>query len=477
MRLTSGVVVMATIAALAGTGAAATGAAGTESRAAANGAPRSAVTTWAARPGELLPSVATNPLIQGGWPAPTSIADCLKSAKVRCYSPQQYQVAYDVGPLYARGITGKGETIAIVESFGSPTIRHDLGVFDQQWNLPNPTLNIYTIGKIPAFNPKSQEMIAWAQETSLDVEYAHALAPGATIDLVESPVPETEGLQGFPAIVGAEQELINLNKVDVISQSFGATEDTLPGFATRDFSTLAEMRASFSDAAAHNVTVLAASGDSGSTAPGPDSVTLLKHRAVSWPASDPLVTAVGGTQLTLAQSGTRTAPDSVWDDSYGASGGGESQIFAQPSYQVGVTSVTGDHRGVPDIGMSAAVNGAAWTYGSYSGSRDGWQLFGGTSESTPLFAGIVALADQLAGHRLGDINPALYTLGARGDPAQTGIVPVTSGGNSFGGVAGYRAAPGYSLTDGWGTVDAAAFVPALANYAPQQPVLLRMVSG
>jgi subtilase family serine protease len=421
---------------------------------------------------ELIPAVATAPMLDINAPSPLSVQACLTDVNVRCYSPVQYQAAYNLARLYKRGINGKGETIAIIESYGSPTIRHDLGVFDKQWGLPDPTLNIFTTGQIPAFDAKNQEMLVWAQETSLDVEYAHALAPGATIDLVETSVPETEGLQGIPQIVQAEQSLIDREKPAVISQSFGATEDTLPGFATGDFSALTPMRTAFTDAQAHHITMLAASGDTGATAPGPDGVTLYRHQAVSWPASDPLVTAVGGTQLTLNQSGTRTAPDAVWSDSFGASGGGLSAVFARPLFQSGVASVTGDHRGVPDIAMAAAVDGAAWTYGSYQDAKDGWQLFGGTSEATPLFAGIVALADQLAGHPLGDINPALYALGAQQDPASTGIVPVTTGTNSFGGVPGFAGQTGYSLAVGWGTINAAVFVPALVNWKPTAPVLL-----
>jgi subtilase family serine protease len=125
--------------------------------------------------------------------------------------------------------------------------------------------------------------------------------------------------------------------------------------------------------------------------------------------------------------------------------------------------------------MSAAVSGAAWTYESFDGTKNAWSLFGGTSEAAPLFAGIIALADQVAGHPLGDINTALYALGAENDPAQTGIDPVTNGDNSFDGVAGYKAGSGYTLADGWGTVNAAVFVPALAHYAPPLPVLLRVL--
>jgi subtilase family serine protease len=126
---------------------------------------------------------------------------------------------------------------------------------------------------------------------------------------------------------------------------------------------------------------------------------------------------------------------------------------------------------VPDISMSAAVNGGCWVYMSFAGiespgvSDPGWYIFGGTSEASPIFSGIVALANQVAGHRLGLINPGLYLLGAlhhAGVPG-TGIVDVTSGNNSFGGVTGFNAAPGYNLATGWGTIDAAQFVPAIAR--------------
>jgi subtilase family serine protease len=117
--------------------------------------------------------------------------------------------------------------------------------------------------------------------------------------------------------------------------------------------------------------------------------------------------------------------------------------------------------------MTAAVNGSAWVYWSFAGTGGaGWELVGGTSEATPIFAGVVALADQLAGRRLGWINPDLYILGALSQHSnlQTGIVDVTAGNNSFGGVAGYHAAPGYEVASGRGTIDAYKFVHALARF-------------
>ena len=414
-----------------------------------------------------IPAVAGAPVIRLGSPNPLSTAQCLSAIKLRCYSPVQYRVAYDLGPLYSAGITGKDRTIVIVDWFGSPTIRHDLQVFDKQWGFPNPTLNILSYGNLPKFRPGDATMDGWAEETTLDVEYAHAIAPGAKILLVETPIAETEGVTGFPDMMEAEQWVVDHNLGDVISQSFGATENTFPGFSRSSYSSLSSLRYAFADAARQHVTVLAASGDSGATNDEADGATLYPYRAVSWPSSDPLVTSVGGTQLLLAQDGNRIQPDQVWNDTFGASGGGVSSIFTRPSYQDGVTAVVGNRRGTPDISMSAAVTGGCWVYESFEPSGASWEILGGTSEATPIFAGIVALADQVAGHRLGNINPPLYTLGrvnqVSSDPLRTGIVAVTSGSNSYGRVAGYNAAPGYNLASGWGTVDAARFVPALAH--------------
>jgi subtilase family serine protease len=414
-----------------------------------------------------IPAGAGAPVIRLGSPDPLSTAQCLSASKLRCYSPVQYRVAYDLGPLYSAGITGKDRTIVIVDSFGSPTIRHDLQVFDKQWGFPNPTLDILTYGKLPKFRPGDATMDGWAEETTVDVEYAHAIAPGAKILLVETPTAETEGVAGFPDMMKAEQWVIDHNLGDVISQSFGATENTFLGFSRSNYSSLRGLRYAFADAARQHVTVLAASGDSGATNDEADGATPYPYRAVSWPSSDPLVTSVGGTQLLLAQDGNRIQPDRVWNDTYGASGGGVSSIFTRPSYQDGVTAVVGNRRGTPDISMSAAVNGGCWVYESFEPSGAGWEILGGTSEATPIFAGIVALADQVAGHRLGNINPALYTLGGlsqvSSEAFRTGIVDVTSGSNSYGQVGGYNATPGYDLASGWGTIDAARFVPALAR--------------
>ncbi len=395
-------------------------------------------------------------------PTPTSV--CESELGIACYGPTQLRSAYDTAPLYAAGITGKGRTILIVDSFGSPTIQHDLDVFDAQYGIPNTKVEIVKYGNVPAFDPTNPDQVGWAQETSLDVEYSHAMAPGAHIILAETPVAETEGVTGLPEMMNVEKELIDQNRIDVVTQSFGATENTFPGVDQGNFSSIQNLRYAYLAALRHGTTVLASSGDDGVTNAEADGATLYTYPVNSWPSSDPLVTSVGGTQLNLNDNGVRLSPDVVWNDGYGAGGGGLSQVFGRPFYQVGVRGIVGNHRGTPDISMSAAVNGGVWVYYTFVGAASPWHIFGGTSEASPLFSGVVALADQAAGHRLGLLNPALYFDGAlsRFLGTRTGLVDVTSGDNSFGGVTGYPALTGYDLASGWGTVDAAKFVRALA---------------
>ncbi|KDN86505.1 S53 family peptidase [Kitasatospora cheerisanensis] len=397
-----------------------------------------------------------------GRVAPISTSDCVSQIGIHCYSPLQYRQAYNLDPLYRQGVTGKGRTIVIVDSFGSPTIQHDLEVFDKQWGIPDTQVEVVKWGDVPPFDPTNGEHTGWAGETTLDVEYAHAVAPDAHIVLVETGVAETEGVTGLPEMMDAEKSIVQHRDVDVISQSFGATENTFPGFDKGDFKSIESLRYAFRFAAAKDVTVLAASGDNGATDAMENGSDLYPYRVNSWPSADPLVTSIGGTQLTLDNDGRRTAPDKVWHDDYGAAGGGVSAVFDRPWYQAGVAGVTGNHRGTPDISMSAAVDGAAWTYESYDPTRVGWHLTGGTSEATPIFSGIVALADQLAGHRLGQLNPRLYALAAL-PPQWSGITDVTEGDNSWDAVTGYKAVKGYDLASGLGTVDANRFVHSLAG--------------
>ena len=396
--------------------------------------------------------------------SPPTTSFCLANFGFHCYQPFQLEKAYGLNALHNAGIDGRGSTILIVDSFGSPTIVNDLQKFDQTFGLPDPpSFQIrQDAGPVPPFDPTNGDMRSWAAETSLDVEWSHVFAPGARIVLEETPTDETEGVQGFPEIVAAENYAINHGIGDVISQSFGATEQTFPNAQA-----LLNLRGSFMNAARHHVTVLASSGDTGATNYKLNLSDLYPFPVNSWPSSDPLVTSMGGTMLNLDDNGNRLSPDVVWNDSSGATGGGLSAVFDRPGFQSGVKKVTGDRRGTPDISMSSACDGGVDYYRSFTASRAAspWGVVCGTSEASPEFAGIIAMADQLAHHRLGDIHSTLYRLGRH--PAESGIVDVTSGNNSFAGVTGFNALPGYDLTTGWGTIDASKFVPALARAADQ----------
>ena len=220
---------------------------------------------------------------------PPTLAQCEANFKVACYGPIQIEKAYDLPPLYASGITGKGQTIVIVDSYGSPTIGHDLAVFDKAYGLPAPPsfTVIQPAGPVPLYQADPSRE-GWAGETNLDVEYSHAIAPDANILLVETPTSENEGTTGFPQIVQAEEYVIDHHLGGVISQSFSATENTFPSTQS-----LLALRGAYTDAAANNVTVLAASGDSGAA-------DVRTHGAyydipvTSWPDSDPAGDRGGG---------------------------------------------------------------------------------------------------------------------------------------------------------------------------------------
>ena len=413
---------------------------------------------------------------------PSTTAECEQSMQIACYNAVQVQQAYNLPALYSRGITGKGATIVIVDPYGSPTIGSDLRTFDRAEGVPNPpSLRIIRpVGRVPAFNANDANMVGWASETTLDVEYAHTIAPGARILLVETPGGGKTGTVSMDQIVTAEKYVIRHHLGSVISQSFVATEQSISSAAIRS------LRGAYQAAYSGHVTVLAGSGDSGATGFQSNQQSYYTYPVTSWPASDPLVTAVGGTRLNLGASGNRNSADTVWNDTYShtanqlvngdngpnplAAGGGKSVVFGRPSYQDGVRGVVGSRRGVPDISMSAACTGAVNVYQSFGGQPVGWYALCGTSEATPMFAGIVALAAQVAGHPLGLINPALYKMAAE---HSRGIVSVRSGNTTVsfrqGGrshtVHGFGARSGYNLAAGLGTVNGQYFVPELARLA------------
>jgi subtilase family serine protease len=480
----------------------------------AGGAAAPAAVPAAAAAVQVVPFSSGHILAAGKMSQPPTTAQCETDFGIACYQAFQLQRAYNLAPLFAKGIEGQGQTIVIVDAFGSPSIAADLKTFDAQMGLPNPpSFKVITPAGPITTTPKTctttysptgpdlcSDFYGWTDETSLDVEWSHVMAPKANILLVETPMTETEGVTGFPQIVEAENYVVNHHLGDVITQSFGANEQTFtsPG-------QIYSLRSAYVNAAQHGVTVLAASGDQGSTSdvcdpssgcanPG-DLACCSSTRTISWPPSDPLVTAVGGTQLQLNAQGVRTAPDSVWHDlsstvgvtgpvyTWGSSGGGRSAVFSRPQFQNSVAGIVGGSLGTPDIAMSAAVNGAVDFYDTTDPGVAGWAIVGGTSEASPLFSGVVALADQVAGHKLGDLNPALYAMGKAG--ARSGIVPISNGTNSYTfcvaadiqsngscassadlvTVPGSQANGSYNDATGWGTVNAALFVPTLARAA------------
>jgi subtilase family serine protease len=414
-------------------------------------------------------------ILAGGRTAqPPTLQYCQTKYGIDCYGPPQIEQAYNMKPLYRAGLNGAGKTIVIVDSYGSPTIQSDLQTFDQAYGLPAPPhFDIITPDGPVTQNENDPTTQGWGYETTLDVEYAHTMAPGANILLVETPVAETEGIVGIPQMVEAENYVIDHHLGDVITQSWGATEQTFTSPQQ-----LLGQRSAYLNALAHDVSVLASSGDTGAANYEFDGSDLYPFPTIGWPASDPLVTAVGGLQLHLNQYGVRTQPDNVWNDPASvcsqpcAGGGGLSSVFGRPFYQDRVRYVVGDRRGMPDVSLNAAVSSAVNIYLSFVPNMPGfWQPIAGTSEASPLFSGIVAVADQAAHHDLGLLNPRLYGLGdgflspindiTRGNNTVTWVQPST--GQTIT-VQGYNATRGYDLASGLGEPNGAALVLALAGF-------------
>jgi len=354
-------------------------------------------------------------------------------------------VAYSVQSLIERGFTGKGQTIVDIVSFGSPTLQQDMDVFDKQFGLPPITIKVMSPLGTKPFNPAVKNMPGWAEETTLDVQIIHAIAPDAGIVVLTSPVDETEGTIGLPEFLKLEQYALTNHLGNIISQSFGASEVTLNGAAGRQ--EIQKWDAFFKQATTQQgITFFASSGDGGATDYADLQATKLSPVATtSFPTDDPWVTSVGGTAL--ERNGT-AFQETAWS----MSGGGFSSFFATPSYQQNlpatVQNLLNHRRGVPDIaGDADPATGLAF----YSGGQ--WNLAGGTSASAPLWAGIMAIANQMAGQPLGFINPALYKLAATSSYAQD-FHDITTGNNSVDSgvkVKGYPAVPGWDPVTGLGT--------------------------
>jgi subtilase family serine protease len=396
--------------------------------------------------------------IYAGKPQAGTTFSCQSNtAAVRCYGPAQIRTAYNIQSVLDKGITGKGRNIVIIDAFDAPTIREDLATFDKLFGLNDPQLNIYyPDGKTP-FDYSDDNQVGWSGEITLDVEWAHAVAPDATIQLVLAKSNNDAD------ILSATKYAVQHNLGDVISQSFGEGETCV------DPKLLKQEHQLFFEASLKGITLFASAGDQGSAQPACDGSNNYFLSASS-PATDPFVTSVGGTQLNADATTGEYKSEVVWNEpNYGsAGGGGYSTIYRTPFYQLGTQGI-GKYRGGPDIAYNGAINGGVLTVWNPDGAGQAVYIFGGTSAGSPQWAGIAALGAQLAKHRLGLINPALYALG-HSSLASKVFHDITVGditytyeddnGNVIT-IQGFSAKKGWDAATGWGTPNVANLLPAL----------------
>lgn len=373
-------------------------------------------------------------------------------------------IDYGVNDLWKKAIDGAGVTVAYVVTNPDPNLAASMTTYDTAMDLPPADI---TDMALPA--PTDPSAVCKVEcspgEDQLDAEAIHSMAPFAKILFVHPPVPETIGMQGWPEVAQAIKMIADKHLADVISVSLGDGESefindpTNPGAAQQ--AAIHSLDPGFLDAAAHNIPVTFASGDCGPTDPpvlgDTGQCTPAVGVTAGHPVDSPWVTAVGGTipNAGLATAAGRTAPDALWTaptNHSDAEGAGVSTIYPKPSWQRGnpaLSGVTG--RAYPDIALDASD---------------------GTSQASPTFAGILALATQVRHADLGTVNPALAALGPRGTAA--GIVDVPAGyTNTAYGVTGFSTATGYDIASAWGTIFAPAFVPALVGQIDRQHGLAR----
>ena len=331
------------------------------------------------------------------------------------YSVNSIRKAYNLTKFYNESLCGQGYTVAIIDAFGDPDIQYDLRSFDSLYGLPSANISFY----YPYGDPQKTNS-SWSLETATDVEWLHAIAPRAHIDLVILPNAAVGYLQG-----GVNYTVSNISGVNEISMSWGIPESCISAGLIDSYKT------AFSKAQSEGINVFAASGDQGAY-DGKKSLT------VNFPSSDPNLTAVGGTTLSLS-NGVYT--QQAWD----FSGGGYSQYFNEPSYQKSA-GISSSSRGGPDISAIANPNSG----GVYVLSRGRPNIIGGTSLATPITAGSFLLIDQYLNGSLKYINNRLYSL-VNTSAYGKAIIPITSGNNGF-----YSAKYGWNPVTGLGTYNAMA---------------------
>jgi hypothetical protein len=335
------------------------------------------------------------------------------------HTPAQIAQAYGFnGVTFDNGAikgSGAGQTIAIVDAYYDPTIASDLSKFDAQFGLQAASFSQFV-------EQGATTNSGWALETALDVEWAHAMAPGASIDLIEA------SNSSLGSLLSAVNYARNLANVSVVSMSWGAGE----------FASETAYDNYFTTPAGHiGITFVASSGDAGA--------------GTTWPSVSPNVLAVGGTSLSTSASGAY-ASETAWS----GSSGGVSSFESEPSYQQSVQS-TGA-RTTPDVAFNADPNSGYAVYDSvpYAG-ESGWFEVGGTSAGAPQWAALIAIADQgraISGQgTLANAQSTLYSLPS-GD-----FHDITSGSN------GYTATAGYDLVTGRGSPVVNSIVQALGGGA------------
>jgi subtilase family serine protease len=367
-------------------------------------------------------------------PAALQLAPCQLGAPSMppCYGPGQIRAAYDV----PSDVTGAGRTIVIIGAFHSPAVATDLAAFDGIWGLADANLTVVAPFGFP---PPAKSQATWLSEQSIDVEWAHAIAPGAALVLVQAKSSADDD------ILNATKYAIDNNLGDVIAMSFSEAE-RCPSKAF-----LADQHTAFGLATDKGITLVAAAGDTGAAQPTCNGSLV---PGVGTPASDPLVTAAGGTELTADLASGAYGSEVAWS----RSGGGFSAAYRRPGYQARTIEDNG-HRGVPDVAWSASgVGESVVRINGHNGA------VGGTSVATAAWAGVAALADEAAGHRIGVLNHALYQLFMSADAAEM-FHDIGSGSNGFAGLAGFSATAGWDPVTGLGTPDVANLVSAIAARA------------
>jgi hypothetical protein len=390
-----------------------------------------------------------------------------QSLRLRASDPtaQADIIDYGLNDLWKQGIDGAGVTVAYIVTNPDPNLPTSLAAYDTAMDLP--PANITDMALPAPTDPSATCQIECSTgEDRLDAEAIHSMAPFANILFVHPPVPETIGIQGWPEVAQAIEMIADQHLADVITVSLGDGENDFINDPTNPTASqqaaVHSLDPAFLDAAAHNIPVMFASGDCGPTDPPvlgdtgqctpPIGVT------AGHPVDNPWVTTVGGTipNAGLATTAGRSAPDALWISLSGksdAESAGVSTVYQKPWWQQDIPALDGvTGRAEPDISMDAD---------------------NGTSQASPTFAGIMALATQLNGADLGTINPALAAIGPSGPAA--GIIDVPAGyADTTFGVTGFSTATGYDLASGWGTIYAPDFVPALvaqidSQHGPDQP--------